>query len=178
MAGQKDTGEVKIRDLLEDAVLPAERDLPLWRFLDHTTYMILRAREKELAQFGLTPEQAVVLDIVHAAGGSTTINRIVEMTWRKHNSISTLVGRMVKQGLVKKSRDRRDRRAFRILATAKGERFWEIMPRDSIRRAFSCLDHTEKDQLRYCLDRLLAHSYELAGAPSPFPPPPPVIARP
>ncbi len=87
-------------------------DFPLWRLLDHTRYMMFRDREVELSRFGLTPEQAFVLDIIHSAGGSTTINRIVEMSQRKHNSISALVDRMAKQGLLRKQRTRRDHRGL------------------------------------------------------------------
>ena len=61
--------------MTQEASKPARTravDFPLWRLLDHTRYMIFRDREMELSEFGLTPEQAFVLDIIHAAGGSTT----------------------------------------------------------------------------------------------------------
>ncbi len=143
-------------------------DFPLWRLLGHTSYLVGRARERELAELALTPEQAYVLDILHAAGGTTTINRIVAMTQRKHNSISALVDRMARQGLVKKSRTRRDRRVFNIRSTPKGEALLAKVPRESLRQAFACLGAAEKRQLEHLLRLVMEHAYRLEGMESPY----------
>jgi len=140
-----------------------QSDFLLWKYLDHTRYMIFRLREKELAQLGLTPEQAYVLDILHAARGSTTINRIVEATQRQHNSISTLITRMARQGLVRKTRTRRDKRAYRIALTEKGRALFNTIPQDSITKAFLCLTAGEKNDLLRYLDHLLVSAYQSAG---------------
>ncbi len=144
-------------------------DFPLWRLLGHTSYLVGRARERELAELGLTPEQAYVLDILHGAGGATTINRIVAMTQRKHNSISALVDRMARQGLVKKSRTRRDRRVFSIRSTPKGEALLAKVPRDSLRQAFACLEAADKQELARLLQLVMEHAYNSAGMESPYP---------
>ena len=145
-----------------------EIDFPLWRLLDHTRYIIFRLREKELAEIGLTPEQAFVLDMLHSAGGETTINRIVEMTQRKHNSMSALVDRMAKQGLLKKRRLRSDKRAYRILSTDKGEGVFQKISRESVYRTFSCFTPDEKAELGDYLNRLLTSAYNSAGMESPY----------
>jgi DNA-binding MarR family transcriptional regulator len=154
----------------KDAILKRESDIdfPLWRLFDITRYMIFRFREQELADYGITPEQAFVLDIVHANGGSTTINRVVAMSQRKHNSISALVNRMSRQGLIRKSRTRRDKRAFRILSTPKGEQLLEKIPLDSIYKAFACLDVKEKAQLAKYLSRLMRSAFKSIGVESPY----------
>jgi DNA-binding MarR family transcriptional regulator len=125
--------------------------------------MIFRNREIELSELGLTPEQAFVLDIIHASGGTTSISHIVEMSQRKHNSISSLVDRMAKQGLLKKYRSRRDRRAFRILSTEKGETLLRKAPRKSLNVVFSCLAPHEKRELASYLNRIMDSAYESAG---------------
>ena len=146
----------------------ADIDFPLWRLLDITRYMIFRFREKELADLGITPEQAFVLDIIRYDGGSTTINRIVTLSQRKHNSISALIDRMARQGLLRKSRTRRDKRAFRILSTPKGEQLLEKIPLDSIHNAFACLDVDEKAQLSKYLGRLMTSAFIAIGSKSPY----------
>ena len=133
-----------------------ELDFKLWKLMDTTRYMIFRSRERELADLGLTPEQAFTLDILQAGGGSSTINKIVSLTQRQHNSISTLIDRMAKQGMVRKTRSRRDRRTFRVSLTEKGEGLFARIPRDSIKNAFSCLNTDEKNELTAYLDRVLA----------------------
>ncbi len=147
-------------------------DFPLWRILGHTAYLVGRTRERELAGLDLTPEQAYVLFIVHAEGGATTINRIVEMTQRKHNSISALVDRMARQGLIRKSRTRRDRRVFSIRSTPKGETVLAQVPHDSVQQAFACLQVDEKRQLAHLLRLVMEHAYRSEGMESPFQTPP------
>lgn len=140
-----------------------ETDFRLWRYMDHTRYMIFRSREKELAQVGLTPEQAYVLDILDAAGGATTINHIAQATQRQHNSISTLMTRMAKLGLIRKTRTRRDKRIYRIALTSKGRSIFTTIPRSSVTQALSCLSAEEKTRMVEYLDRLLSHAYESTG---------------
>jgi DNA-binding MarR family transcriptional regulator len=146
----------------------ADIDFPLWRLLDITRYMIFRFREQELANLGITPEQAFVLDIIRYDGGSTTINQIVTLSQRKHNSISALINRMSRQGLLRKSRTRRDKRAFRILSTPKGEQLLEKIPLDSIHNAFACLESDEKAQLAKYLARLMRSAFAAIGNESPY----------
>jgi DNA-binding MarR family transcriptional regulator len=135
----------------------------LWRVLDHARYMIFRLREKELAQVGLTPEQAQVLDIIYEAGGSTSINTIVRATQRQHNSISTLITRMTRQGLVRKTKTRRDKRVFRVTLTEKGANAYLTKPNELIAQAFSCLSKKENNELHSYLRRVFIHGYELSG---------------
>ncbi len=134
-----------------------------WRKLDHARYMIFRLREKELAQVGLTPEQAQILDIIYEAGGSTSINTIVQVTQRQHNSMSTLITRMAAQGLVRKTRTRRDKRIFRVTMTEKGMTAYLAKPREVFEQAFSCLSQHDLDELNDYLKRIYIHVYELSG---------------
>ena len=134
-----------------------------WRKLDHARYMIFRLREKELAQVGLTPEQAQVLDIIYEAGGSTSINTIVQATQRQHNSMSTLITRMARQGLVRKTRTRRDKRVYRVTLTEKGITSYLSAPKEIFDRAFSCLSEKEIDIFGDYLKRIYVHVYELSG---------------
>lgn len=136
-----------------------------WRRLDHARYMIFRLREKELAQVGLTPEQTQVLDIIYEAGGSSSINTIVQATQRQHNSMSTLITRMARQGLVRKTRTRRDKRVYRVTLTEKGISAYLSAPKEIFDKAFSCLSNKELDELGDFLQRIYVHVYELSGIP-------------
>ena len=49
-----------IRESPHDSREDAEFDFELWILLDHAHSALSRARELELTQFGLTPEQAAV----------------------------------------------------------------------------------------------------------------------
>ena len=143
--------------------VPAEEDFKLWRFLGHTGYVISRLRELELARYGLTSEQAYVLDILNVRGGSTTMGDIVAMTFRKHHTISTLIERMVKRGLVEKKRSREDKRGYDIVMTKSGQALFQKVPRKSIEMAFSTLSKEDKRKLSSLLKTLLTRANELSG---------------
>jgi DNA-binding MarR family transcriptional regulator len=141
----------------------AEEDISLWRFLDHTRYVISRSRELELAQFGLSPEQVYVLDILSVRGGSTTIGDIVDMTSRQHHTISTLVARMAKRGLVARKRSVKDRRSYDIVLTKNGNELFQKVTRHSIEMVFSTLTREEKQALNSILKQLLTTALGLSG---------------
>ena len=143
--------------------IPADEDFRLWRFLDHTRYAISRSREIELASFGLTPEQVYVLDIIDVSGGATTIGTIVDMTLRQHNTVSTLVDRMAKRGLIKKKRSETDQRQYEIAMTKSGRELFGKLTIKSIEAVFSALTKEEKRELSSTLSRLLSRAYEVSG---------------
>jgi DNA-binding MarR family transcriptional regulator len=141
-----------------------DEDFRLWRFLDHTRYAISRSRELELAQFDLTPEQAYVLDILSVKGGSTTIGEIVDMTLRQHHTVSTLISRMAKRGLVEKKQSLKDRRSYDIVMTKKGQELFRKVTKKSIEMVFATLSNEDKRALGALLNRLLTRAYELSGS--------------
>lgn len=142
---------------------PTNVDISLWRVLDHTQFMIARSREMELARFGLTPEQTYVLDILSESGGSTTMNQLVDITQRQHHSISTLVDRMSRQGLVARNRNPDDHRQYEVLITDKGRELFRHVTRESITTIFSSLSKEQKRQLMSELRVLLRSAYEVLG---------------
>jgi DNA-binding MarR family transcriptional regulator len=144
---------------------PVDPEFQLWRILDHTRFMIGRAREKELAQFGLTQEQSHVLDILVARGGTVTINEIVEVTQRQHHSISTLVARMGRQGLITRKKNPADLRQWSVSITPRGEQVFRDLTRDSIHRIISCLSTQERTEFKAGLLCLLKRAYEVLGQP-------------
>jgi DNA-binding MarR family transcriptional regulator len=154
-------GKLKINDNRPDR--DNDIDFKLWRILNHTGFVIARSRKKELAQYGLTQEQAHVLDILHHSSGTVTIQEIVNITMRQHHSISTLVDRMAKQGLVKKARSASDARQYDVIMTEKGQELFGRTTRDSIADIFSALSASEKRELYRGLKKLRARAYKLLG---------------
>ena len=134
----------------------------LWVLLDHVRSIISRSREMELAVYGLTPEQAAVLDTLLKSNGSATIVEIAESIIRKYNSVSTLVSRMAKIGLVKKKKTS-DGKKFIVSITEKGRTTYEKVPRNSIEMAFSELTKEENRMLVQLLNKLLERNRTLLG---------------
>jgi DNA-binding MarR family transcriptional regulator len=139
-----------------------ESDYQLWVMMDHLRYLIFLARREELAGYGITPEQANILYVLRSNENSCTINEIMDYTQRKHNSISTLVNRMEKKGLVNKKKASKGRK-LNIELTVKGQELIKKMKRDSFSQIFECLSEEDKQVLIAYLCRLINTSYTVAG---------------
>jgi DNA-binding MarR family transcriptional regulator len=95
--------------------------LRLW-FLMHRDYRLLVNCEDQIyGEKGLTMEQFSVLATIKYIGRPVRPTDIAQWMGRGPNTISMLVDRMVKAGLVRRTRDRIDRRAVHVAATGKGE---------------------------------------------------------
>jgi MarR family transcriptional regulator, 2-MHQ and catechol-resistance regulon repressor len=152
-----------MEQLKESEVIDPDENYGLWRLLDHTHFMISRLREKELHEFGLTPEQAYILDILAHSNGTSTINNIIEITQRKHHSVSTQIERMARQGLIDRKKHSADLRQYDISITARGQALLDRVTRDSFEKTFSCLQPDSKKELRKHLEYLLERAYGLHG---------------
>jgi DNA-binding MarR family transcriptional regulator len=95
--------------------------LRLW-FLMHRDVGILRRCEDQMyGEKGLTTEQFSVLVAIKYLSESVRISDVAWWIGRTPNSASMIIDRMVKAGLVRRVRDRRDRRAVFVTMTSKAE---------------------------------------------------------
>jgi DNA-binding MarR family transcriptional regulator len=92
-----------------------------WLLLHRVRDVLSLCEDSIFKEYGLTTEQFSVLAAVKSRGGSVRIIDLVEALERRPNSVSMLVDRMVKAGLVRRIRDRSDRRVVHMSLTSKGE---------------------------------------------------------
>ncbi|MGD9142602.1 MAG: MarR family transcriptional regulator [Dehalococcoidia bacterium] len=134
----------------------------LWVLLDNAHFAVSRARILELSQYNLTKEQAQVLYVLLNSGGSATQAQISDFTMRQHHSVSTLVNRMVKDGLVHKEKDPAGK-GFLICITRKGRDKYRKVTRESMEMIFSSLSSDEVKQLTRYLEQLQQTARGLLG---------------
>jgi MarR family 2-MHQ and catechol resistance regulon transcriptional repressor len=117
-------------------------------FLSHRTHELLRkCEDKVYGKYNLTTEQYTMLAIIEYLGGPVRITDIARWSGRSTNSISMIIDRMVKAGLVKRARDRKDRRAVFVTITSKAEHALEPATRaglEFIQETLSPLSDEEK----------------------------------
>jgi DNA-binding MarR family transcriptional regulator len=142
--------------------LTRDIDYQLWIMLDHLRYMIFKARKRELGKYDITPEQAQIL-LALGRTDSLTINQLVEYTQHLHHSISTLLNRMEKKGLISKTKIPGKGRKLNIEISGKGQELLNTMTRDSFSRIFTCLSDNEKRSMIDYLCRLTVNSYQALG---------------
>jgi DNA-binding MarR family transcriptional regulator len=95
--------------------------LRLW-YMSHRTRALFKICEDQIyGEYNLTMEQYAVLAAIKHIGGSARPTDIARWIGRSTNSISMIVDRMVKAGLVRRVRDRRDRRVVSVSMTNKAE---------------------------------------------------------
>ena len=93
--------------------------LRLWLLLRRVGDQLGICEDLVHSKYGLTTEQFGVLASLKSRGPLRPID-LASMLERSPNTISMLVDRMVKAGLVRRTRDRKDRRAVFVSMTDKG----------------------------------------------------------
>jgi DNA-binding MarR family transcriptional regulator len=94
----------------------------LW-FMIHRTHNMLKACEDQVfSKHKITTEQYVVLVTIKYLGNHVRPTDVARLLAHSANSVSMIVDRMVKAGLLRRIRDRRDRRVVFLIITAKAER--------------------------------------------------------
>ena len=125
----------------------------LWSLLDRAHFAISRLRRLELAQLGLTIEQSSILYILNNRGGCATTRELEDITMRQHHSISSLMNRMTRMGLIKKEKSERSKR-FNIVLTWEGRALSIKAPIVSLQMTFSSLSVGDKLRLAGILNTL------------------------
>ncbi len=141
-----------------------DEDQDLWLLLTHTRYAIFRAREKELLRYGVSPEQVGLLFVVQALGNKATPAALSRHIIRQPHTVSALVDRMAKRGLVKKVKDLDRKNLVRVVMTEKGQKTYELSTkRGPIHRIMNTLTEEEKKEFRGYLEKLLAKARKEIG---------------
>jgi len=144
-----------------------EEILKLWTLLHRVHDALVLCEDRIFSEYGITMEKFTLLAAVRAWDGSLQPTKLAEILGRSPNSVSMLVDRMVKAGLVKRTRDRKDRRVVNVTLTSKGEDAlkpaepagWEF-----IRKILSSLSSEERNDLVNLIEKV---RYELLGYMSP-----------
>ncbi len=100
---------------------PARLTVKLWLFLFQTSDVLRACTDQLFKKYKITSEQYDVLVSVKYLGDRVNMTDIASWLRRSPNSVSMLVDRMVKAGLVRRIRDKRDRRVVYVTATGRGQ---------------------------------------------------------
>ncbi|MBI2857797.1 MAG: winged helix-turn-helix transcriptional regulator [Chloroflexi bacterium] len=100
--------------------LTREHDESLWLLLVQARDAIRKARQKELNQYGISVRQSAVLSAIEAIGDKATPAEISRWTLREPHSVSEVLNRMEKAGLVQKVKDLDRKNLVRVTLTNKG----------------------------------------------------------
>ena len=115
---------------------------------------MLRARQAELMDIGVSTIEAATMLAIDDLGERALPIRISEWILRRPNSTSSLLQRMEKDGLVKRAYDLERKNLVRMTLTDRGREVLEKVDlRSSVHHVFDMLSEEE----RVCLKRALLH---------------------
>jgi DNA-binding MarR family transcriptional regulator len=141
-----------------------DEDQDLWLLLTHARYAVFRAREKELQRYGVSPEQVGLLFVVQALGNKATPAALSRYILRQPHTVSALVDRMARRGLVKKVKDLDRKNLVRVVMTEKGQRTYELSTkRGPIHRIMATLSDDERKSFKEYLERILTKARKEIG---------------
>ena len=156
-----------MKDFAED------KGYQLWVLLAQAREAMYKARQHELRRYNLSPRQSAVLFIIRAIGDKVTPAKISRWLLREPHSVSEIINRMEKQGLVKKVRDLDRKNLVRIELTEKGSEVYnQVIKRDSIHTIMSALSDEERRQFSSTLKTIRDRALKESGKElrTPFPP--------
>lgn len=136
--------------------LASSEEYEIFWLLHQLNIGLIRSRRRELRKYGISPIHAAVLFAIKVIGESVTPAKISWWVFREPNTISALLDRMEKKGLLKKTKDLDRKNLIRVTLTEKGERAYrQSIKRVSLRRIIFSLPKEEREQLKSYLGTLM-----------------------
>jgi DNA-binding MarR family transcriptional regulator len=112
--------------------------LGAWMLFHQTYNSISRCEDKEFGKWGISAQQHAILMAITRADGPVTPGQIARWVDRNANSITLMLDRMEKSGLVVRTRNVNDRRSLYVEITEKGV---EVLKK-GIEVGWSIIHHT------------------------------------
>ena len=140
---------------MQRASLSVDQYYDLWNLLSEARDAIVRVRETEASQSGISAMQTHALFYIQAIDGPVTPAQLSRYLFRESQSVSGILDRMEKQGLVRRVRDLDRKNQVRVVITEKGQQAYnQSTRRKSIQRIMSALSDEERQQLKSFLQSL------------------------
>ena len=146
----------------------------LWTMLEQVHSGVTLARDRELEKHGISTIKAAALFIIDSIGNEATPAEISRWILRRPHSVSGLLDRMEKDGLIKKTKNLAKKNLVRVTITLKGRRAYEVsLKRKTINQVLNSITAQERKDLYAVLEKLRNKSLKVAGIlhKPPFPAP-------
>lgn len=130
-------------------------DYNLIALIAQTGHAFSLARTRELSKYGLSMMRAAVLLVLQTRDNNATPTEISQWLLREPHTISALLDRMEKDGLIRRYRDLRKRNTVRVVMTEKGRTaYHQSLQRETFHRVMSVITAEEREQLRNVMTKL------------------------
>jgi DNA-binding MarR family transcriptional regulator len=123
--------------------------------------MVAKLRNMEMSKHGVLPVQAYMLFVIQAMGNATTPAELSRFVYQQRNSVSDILKRMEKQGLITKEKTSQGNGRVLIKLTEKGERVLQLSKqREHLHNVVSVLNEEKRSDLESLLELLRDRAIE------------------
>jgi DNA-binding MarR family transcriptional regulator len=140
-----------------------DREVNLYILLDQTDSIVTSAVELEIKHLKMTQPQVRVLTMLSREDKPVTLEELANWTLKEFNSVSTLINRMEKKGLVKKTKTNGDLKTYVTLTERGSELYHQQVTERSIHLIFEKLSSDEKKQFDSILKKIRDTTRDLLG---------------
>jgi DNA-binding MarR family transcriptional regulator len=136
----------------------------LWQILARTNHLVVKVRQKELREYGITMNDSVVLvSTLRLKELATPTNISRQLFWEPH-TVSAQLKIMEKKGLIRRVHDLGRHNLIRVEVTDKGlEAFRQSSHYKSTRKAMSALSKEEQVQLWMLVAKIRQNTMKMLG---------------
>jgi DNA-binding MarR family transcriptional regulator len=133
--------------------------------LDQTNDIIYRAEELEISKFNVSLAQVKVMYIItkSASDNGVSLADLSKLMLREPNSVTTLIQRMEKAGLVKKKRVKKENKTFVSITEKGNDLIFNKITQESMYAIASSLTEVEIQNLRMYLNKLREKGRQVLG---------------
>jgi len=132
-----------------------EPDFRLWEAINAAHTLLSKYRSRELLKYGISHNYSWTLNVIKTLGDDATISGIAKYSTLEKHSISEILNRMLKKGLITKETGSNSREPP-IRLTAEGMAAQKnARKRESIHRAMSILTEEEVEAALACLEKIV-----------------------
>lgn len=155
-AGQDEIGKIRVSKKIDSVV-------NLYILLDQTDGIVTNAVELEVKHLRITQPQVRILTILSRQDRPVTLEELSVWTLKEFNSVSTLINRMDKKGLVKKIKKNEELKTYVTLTEKGSELYHRGVTERSIHLIFDKLSEEERKQLKDLLKKVRNAAREILG---------------
>jgi DNA-binding MarR family transcriptional regulator len=150
-----------------------DEDFNLWIMMSQAVDASLTIRQKELDKFGISAPESAVLGFLllseQLPDQKTTIVELTKWMVRSPNSISELIKRMEKKGLIKKVRNPIKKTEVKLAITEKGREIHkQSLNRKVIHEILSSLNNEDRQNFWIILGKVRNFSFKKLGIAKPI----------
>ena len=130
--------------------------------------LLYKVREKELLAYGVKPRQAAVLVVMAAIGEQATPAEISRWLLREPHSVSGILDRMEKKGLIRRVKNLEKKNMIRVTFTEKGRQAYRIVRRKGVwHKIVGILSDEEQELLTQSLNKIHEKVLKVSGMKKP-----------